>query len=90
MDLTVFCGDGSERLVGEAWKQVDLNLTASGYERVLKEGMTVRVDVSVTSRAQYARVVVYDFASGLTGTAVVRVPLKDAYTSPSTRAEGRG
>jgi VWFA-related protein len=73
VDLAVFCADRKERPIGETWKRVDLNLEDASYQRALKEGVTVRVDVDVTAPPRYAKGVVYDFGSDLLGSAFARV-----------------
>lgn len=73
VDLAVFCADRRQRLVGETWKRVDLNLTDATYQRALKKGMTVPVEVGVTTAPRHLKAVVYDFGSDLVGSAFAKL-----------------
>jgi VWFA-related protein len=73
VDLAVFCADRKQGPVGETWKRVDLDLTDESYERALKDGMTVAIEVNVSAPPRYAKAVVYDFGSDLLGSAFVKV-----------------
>jgi hypothetical protein len=74
VDLAVFCADRRERPIGETWKRVDLNLNNASFERAMKEGMTVAVEVRVTDAPRYVKAIVYDFGSDLLGSAFAKIP----------------
>lgn len=69
LDIAIFCGGGGEELVGERWDKVDLRLTAETYEKALKSGFTYSARVPVKAMPRHVKVVVYDHAADLVGTA---------------------
>lgn len=71
LDVSVFCADARERLVGELWQQVGLNLHSETYNRLRREGLAHTATVSVKGEPRYVKVVVYDATSDLVGSAVV-------------------
>jgi VWFA-related protein len=73
LEVAFFCGDRRERIVGELWQTVDLKLQEATYQQALKDGLTHTARVPVTAPAQTCKVVVYDYPSDRTGSAVVRV-----------------
>jgi VWFA-related protein len=73
LEVAFFCGDRRERIVGELWQTVDLKLQEATYQQALQDGLTHTARVPVTAPAQTCKVVVYDYPSDRTGSAVVRV-----------------
>ena len=73
LDVSVFCGDPRENLVGELWQTLDLRLKPDSYERSLKEGVPYRARVALKARARWIKVVAYNPTADVVGTAVARV-----------------
>jgi VWFA-related protein len=73
LDLATFAGDRAERLVGELWQKVELNLSEESYQRVLREGHTQTIRLPLKARPASIKVVVYDYGADLAGSAVARV-----------------
>jgi len=73
LDVTVFCGDARENLVGQASQQMNFKLFDELHGRFLREGIPYSVRVPVRAPATYVKVVVYDYAADLLGSAVVKI-----------------
>jgi len=69
LDIAIFCGGPNEELVGERWDKVDLKLTEDTYRKALSSGFTYSARIPVTSMPRHVKVVVYDHAADLVGTA---------------------
>lgn len=69
LDIAIFCGSATEDIVGERWDKVDLKLTEESYQKALKSGFTYSARVPVKSMPRHVKVVVYDHAADLIGTA---------------------
>lgn len=68
LDLAIYCGDGSQRVVGEAWQRMDLKLSDESFRRFQSEGATYTAHVPIKRRAIHVKVIVYDYVSDLLGT----------------------
>ena len=42
LDVAVFVGDAGQKLIGEVWERIDLNLDATAHARVLREASSTR------------------------------------------------
>ena len=71
--VTVFIGDRNERVVGESWQDIDLNLTDATFERLLAEGIRHQVRIPVSGVPAYVKVIAYDFNADLVGSVIVKV-----------------
>lgn len=71
LQLTTFCGNASQAIVGQTWQTVDLNLGDDTYQRMLAQGLTYTQRVPVHGDPKYAKVIAYDYAGDRTGTALV-------------------
>lgn len=69
LDIAIFCGSATEDIVGERWDKVDLKLTEESYQKALKSGFTYSARVPVKALPRHVKVVVYDHAADLIGTA---------------------
>jgi len=76
IQTAIFCGDDKQSIVGEDWGTVDLNLSEATYRRFLAEGVTYTKRVRVKSDPKFVKVIAYDYASDLTGSALVTIALK--------------
>ena len=68
LDVAIYCGDGRQRVVGEAWQRMDLRLSDEGLRRFGIEGASHTARVRVTGPAIYVKVIVYDYTTDLLGT----------------------
>ncbi len=73
LEIAVFCSDSRGRLVGQQWRTVDLNLTEGTLEKALADGFRQAVTVPVTGRVRHVKVVAYDYANSVTGSAIVEL-----------------
>jgi VWFA-related protein len=73
LDITIFCADVKEALVGELWQKIDLNLKEDTYRRLTQDGLTYTAQVVVKARPAYAKVVVYDRGADLVGSAIAKL-----------------
>jgi len=76
LDVATFAGDNAQRLVGELWQKVELNLSDESYQRVLRDGHTQTIRLPLKARPASIKVVVYDYEADLAGSAVARVKIK--------------
>jgi VWFA-related protein len=73
IDITVFCGDARENLVGQTWQRMDFKLLDDLRARFLREGVPYTARVPVRAPVSFVKVVVYDYAADLLGSATVRL-----------------
>jgi hypothetical protein len=73
LEVAVFCADSREQLIGQSWNTVDLKMTPDVFERLKSTGFAINGHVSVSAPARYVKVVVYDSASDLVGSAMVKL-----------------
>jgi hypothetical protein len=74
--VTYFAGTARQVLVGEHWQVVDLDLTDANYETFKAKGVSYTQRVPVRGEPRFVKVIVYDYAADLTGTALVMIPAK--------------
>ena len=72
--MVYFAGAAKQALVGEHWQAVDLDLTDANYETFKSKGVSYTQRVAVKGEPRFVKVVVYDYAADLTGTALVMIP----------------
>jgi hypothetical protein len=72
LEVAFFCGDSKENVVCELWQTVDLKLRDESYQKFLREGASYTVRIPLTGPLAYVKVVVYDYAADLVGTAVAK------------------
>jgi VWFA-related protein len=73
LDLAVFCADAKGGGVGDSRQQVNLTLTPARRAELAASGVPIRLRLPVTAVPATVKVVVYDFAADLVGSATVRV-----------------
>ena len=73
VSLAFFCTDPRQRLVGEFWQDIDLNLRPETYEMTAAEGLRHSVKFPVKARPGYCKVVIYDPQSDRVGSAITRL-----------------
>jgi VWFA-related protein len=73
IEVAIFCADGRERLIGQSWNAVDLEMTPEAFQRFMASGLTYNGRVAVAAAARHVKVVVYDYGADLIGSAMVQI-----------------
>jgi len=69
LDIAVYAGNGKEQSVGEMLRRVDLKLKADVYRAFGAQGASFDIRVPIRERPKYVKVIVYDYAADLLGSA---------------------
>ncbi len=70
LNVAIFFGNLDEKLVGEAWKTIDLQLDAATFERLQRESIVYETTVDLRGAGPRIKAVVYDFLGDRVGTTV--------------------
>jgi hypothetical protein len=70
LDLVVYAADGKERILSETRHRIDLKLKDETYQRYLREGIPFDVTMRAPRPPRYLKVIVYDYAADLIGSAI--------------------
>jgi hypothetical protein len=73
VEVAIYCGDGSQKIIGEIRRQLNIALTEETYQRASREGFFRDFGVAVTGKPQYVKVVVYDYEADRVGSAMVKL-----------------
>jgi VWFA-related protein len=73
LDVAIFCADRDRQLVGETRERVNLRLPDAVMTRARTAGLTVETRVRVDAAPAQLKVVVYNYANDLVGTASGRI-----------------
>lgn len=73
LDIAVYCGDARQRVAGETMKVVTLNLTDETYASIQRTGIDLSVRLPLKGKPAFVKVIVYDYAADLLGTAVAKI-----------------
>lgn len=73
LDVGVYAGDARERVLGEMLKKVDLRLTDESYRTTIANGIPFSVRIAYTGEPTYVKVIVYDYASDLLGSSLIKL-----------------
>jgi hypothetical protein len=73
LDIGVYAGDAKEHVVGEILKKVDLKLKEETYQTFLRDGASFDVRFLLKGQPKYVKVIVYDYAADLVGSAVTKL-----------------
>lgn len=73
LEVAVFVTDKSERPIGSRFETLNLALKDETLTRMLADGFVHSVIVPVSNIARLVKVVVYDYATGRAGSALVRI-----------------
>jgi VWFA-related protein len=73
LDVSVYCGDAKEKVVGQRQDRWALRADGATYDTWLKNGLRRTVVVPVTGPARFVKVVVYDRTSDRTGSRSVTI-----------------
>jgi hypothetical protein len=75
IDISVFCGDSKDNLVGESWQKADLALKPETHQRLLRDGLSRTVRVPLKAPAANVKVIVYDYAADRLGSATAKTQM---------------
>jgi VWFA-related protein len=73
LEVGVYVGDARERVLGETLKQVELKLTDESYRTVTTSGVPFSARLAFTGQPVYVKAIVYDYASDLLGSSIVKL-----------------
>jgi VWFA-related protein len=70
LDLAIYCGDQRQRVSCEATQRLDLTLGAEAHKLFATKGTTMTARIRASSPPAHVKVIVYDYAADVLGTAV--------------------
>ena len=73
IEVATFSTDERDRLIGEDWRTLTLNLQPDTLAKARTDGLMQRVELTVTGVPTFVKVVVYDYATGRAGSAIVKL-----------------
>jgi hypothetical protein len=73
VEFRVYCGDGKEKIVGQTQGVMRLNLTEASYAKYSRDGIPYAARVQVKAKPKTVKVIIYDPAADLAGSAVAPV-----------------
>jgi VWFA-related protein len=76
LDIGIFAGDEKEQVIGETLKRIELKLTPEQHATLMKEGAPLNSRITISGVPRFVKMVVYDYAADLVGTAVATLPRK--------------
>jgi VWFA-related protein len=76
LDIGIFAGDEKQQVIGETMKRIELRLTPEQHATLMKQGAPLNSRIAISGVPRFVKVVVYDYAADLVGTAVATLPKK--------------
>jgi VWFA-related protein len=76
LDIGIYAGDARERVLGETMKKVELRLLEDSYRTTMAKGVPFSARIAYAGEPAYVKVIVYDYASDLLGSSVVKLKKK--------------
>jgi VWFA-related protein len=73
LQVAVACFDRNKQPVGSTQEALNLNLTDASFEQAKAKGIAYNPKVAVSAKPDSAKIVVYDYAADLVGTAIVKI-----------------
>jgi VWFA-related protein len=73
VEFRIYCGDSREKIIGQTQGVLRLNLTEANYTKYARDGIPYTARVPVKAKPKTVKVVVYDPAADLAGSAVATV-----------------
>jgi VWFA-related protein len=73
LDVTIYCGDAKEQVVGQVQQTIDLKLTDETFAAAQRDGLKRSFRIPVSADPKYIKAIVYDFGADLTGTVMVTI-----------------
>ena len=75
LDVAIFCADDKERLLGESWNTVDLEMTPETFVKFQTTGLAYTGKVAVTQPPRFVKVVVYDSGADVLGSNLTKLEI---------------
>lgn len=76
LDIAIYAGSERESVVGDTLKKVELRLPEEMYRGALREGASFSARIPLSADPEFVKVIVYDYASDLLGSAIVKLKSK--------------
>jgi VWFA-related protein len=73
VDIAVFAGDANGNVLGNSLQKAELKLAEEQFQAIKKNGVPYRLHMQLPTNVRSVKVIVYDYASDLVGTAEARV-----------------
>ncbi len=73
LEIAIFCVDAEQRIVGQLRQTMDLRLREEAYQTFQTEGLNHMARVPLTSVPLFVKVIVYDYAADVTGSAAAKL-----------------
>jgi VWFA-related protein len=73
IEVAVFCADDKERLLGESWNSVELEMMPEAFAKFQTSGLRYTGKVPVKAAARFIKVVVYDPGADVLGSTVFKI-----------------
>ena len=70
LETVSYCGDQRQRVVGELWRTIDVNITEENYQRYMREGIPAMLRMQLSGPPRYVKTVLYDYGADRVGSAV--------------------
>lgn len=76
VDIAVYAGGERESVVGDTLKKVELRLPEETYRAVMRDGVSFSARIPLSADPEFVKVVVYDYASDLLGSSMLKLKSK--------------
>ena len=73
LDVVVYAADDKERILRETRHRIDLKLKDETYQRYMRDGIPFEVTMRAPRPPRYVKVIVYDYAADLVGSAIAKL-----------------
>lgn len=73
VQIAMFAGDAKQKLLGEHWQTVSLDLTDANYQTFVAQGASFTQRIPIQGSLRYVKVIAYDYAADRVGTALVTI-----------------
>ena len=73
VEAVAFCGDGKQRVVGELWHTIDVNITEENYQRYLQQGVSAMLRMELSGEPKFVKIALYDYTADRVGSATREV-----------------
>ena len=73
IDIAIFCADEKERLLGESWNTVDLEMTPDAFAKFQTNGLNYSGKVAVRGVPRFVKVIVYDQGADVLGSFMTKM-----------------
>ena len=73
IDVVILCGDSKQQVIGTLKQRMTLGMDEAHYEQAIATGIPYTVSIPVTGEATAVKVLVYDYAADIIGSALTTV-----------------